>query len=149
MIYLHVCKPFLFAVSTSAFLAILILIASHASLAVVALKLYTLFLVWTNNTPEIPSFVGTKSNQQKMVLIKCKSIDSQTIKQLHLNQQNNKEIHLPWIRLTSTQSVLVNKKSGRHNCNQTLAMTAEHATKTVQKFEYNHSDDAAERDPWK
>jgi len=52
------------------------LIASHASCAVVALKLYLLFLVWTNNTPEIPSFEGTK----KEPTLKCKSTDSQTIK---------------------------------------------------------------------
>jgi len=33
-------------------------------------------LVWTNNTPEIPSFEGTK----KEPTLKCKSTDSQTIK---------------------------------------------------------------------
>lgn len=143
MLYLHVCKPFWLAVFTSSRFAILIWIASHASLAVVALKLYSLVLLWTNNTPEMPSFVGTK----KEPTWKCKSINSQTIKSktVHLNQQKKKERNLPRIWLTSRQAVLVNKKNSRQNANQTLDMTAEHATKTAQKLEHTQSVDGAER----
>jgi len=43
--------------------------------------------------------------------------------------------------------VLVNKKNSKQNANQTLAMTAEHATKTGQKLKDTQSVDAAEKDP--